>query len=63
MKHSEIKRAVAMMRIFIMRVSDLEKNEKYMFSDIGIGNCPKESAAVRRASMDVTRQLAVMRKS
>jgi hypothetical protein len=63
MKDQEIKRAVAMCRIFIHRAEQLEKAQNARGVHDASGMCPKESGALRRASMDVTRQLSAMRQS
>lgn len=46
-----------------MDESNQGDRERYGSSAKFYGNCPKESGAVRRASMDLTRALAVMRRS
>lgn len=59
MKNTEVKKAVAEAKRFIKLAGELKINQyaNLMYIDAG-----KESGALRRASMDLTRQLAKMRK-
>lgn len=58
MKELEIRRAVLLAKIFIGKAEKLQK-AKDIKPDWE--NYPKESGALRRSSLDLTRQLAEMR--
>ena len=47
---------------FASRVANLEKEMEILKEKKYTYSCPKESGAVRRASLDLTRALAEMRK-
>ena len=59
MNIKEIKTAVAMAERFIARSKEIKTTKSGEFEWIDAG---KESGALRRASLDLTRQLAQMRK-
>lgn len=66
MKESEIKMTICEARRFVdlaenmLRAIKDSKHES--FGHTYYSSCPKESGACRRASLDLTRQLAKMRK-
>jgi len=66
LKPINIKKAVAEARRFLSAVDALDKAAPERFAKdrhhIPLDGLPKESGAVRRASMDLTRALAEMRK-
>jgi hypothetical protein len=64
MKVEEIKAAKAEAERFIERASECieEQAKRSMSNNSWAYSCPKESGALRRASLDLTRQLAKMRK-
>lgn len=55
---AEAKRFIAKAELCVIARSKTHGSGDYIFHD----HAPKESGAVRRASMDLTRQLAEMRK-
>ena len=66
MKNSKINHAKAEAKRFVTAVEKLHKHARpehaKNWKDFDLGNYSKESATVRRASMDLTRALADMRR-
>lgn len=61
MKHSEIQKAVAQAKRFLLAAKSV-KQTNYQGRNFDGIETGKESGALRRASMDLTRALAEMRK-
>jgi hypothetical protein len=67
MKKERVKKVWAEIHRTIDAIKALDAAEKVFGADHRVGDCyhhtPKETGAVRRASLDLTRALAEMRKS
>jgi len=62
MQRNRIKAAVLEAERFIQKATLFMEKEELARTKWGCGNCPRESGATRRASLDLTRALAEMRR-
>ena len=63
MDREKVKKAIWEATRFINKATELLQEAEYTQTKYGSGNCPRESGATRRASMDLTRSLADMRRA